>query len=430
MGIGVLTGGVLAALLSAWIAHHAADEPPGEPLFTRSGALARWDGVVAFSLSRMHSYLSMGVPSELVRERILSARLAEAIGRDGRASVANVLDYAHDVMEQPRPSRRTRKRFFRAVKALNQLLADRGLPFIVYASFDWDDEYRAVDQVRFDALAITAVHRYRVTRGPGSGTGSGTGEMPDELRVLHVQRLGPARAQKDSLGFTAPEYDDAFVLPERIASDFERGLLAVSDARASTPLFPVDERTAEAPWYQAFRAHLAAVFAEELGDPAALSVERATSATLDAVEVHELQHQIDFKDKRTVRGVFRAVAERVRDMRLASACVHETSAHLGQLARERVMPRLVLAEIASYAFADPCTDANCLAALVILDELAAELGHAESGALVAAREYELSIIASRYVDITRHSSAEVAFAARQAWTRLFEEPLVELERID
>ncbi|MEM9488678.1 MAG: hypothetical protein AAGC55_06010, partial [Myxococcota bacterium] len=103
--------------------------------------------------------------------------------------------------------------------------------------------------------------------------------------------------------------------------------------------------------------------------------------------------------------------------------MYETSAHLAQMARQPETARMTLTVIASYAFADACNDRDCLAALVILDELAAELGHRRSLPLVGKASYRLTDIAARYIAVAGHSPDELANAAGLAWERLFQRPL-------
>ena len=410
--------GMLGAFLAGWASYRALDEAPAAvlpPQFaTRFGGVARSDEAVAFSLGRMHSYLSLGVPSELVRERILSERLAQAIGRDGRALVADVLDYAHEIVSE-KPRRQTRKRFFRRLNALNQKLAEEGLGHYVFASFEWDDEHKRVEEVNFDAFEIKAVRAYRV------------GERV--IRMLHIDRDGTPNSHATALGFTAPDYrNEAFVALDDVFFEVHQGLLPARVPFAQTDLFAVTDEYARESWYRHFRERVAEVLSEDIGVDRA-SPERARTALIQAVEIHELQHQLDYRYKLAVHGVFRAVADRLEDGPLAAASMYETSAHLAQLARDPVSARVMLAEIVSYGFTDTCDDADCLAALVILDELAFEFGVGEAGQLAVSGSYEPRTLADRYTALLAHSPADLAQAAKRAWTRLFQRPLETIERV-
>ena len=389
----------------------------GRPVLWSIGSV-RWahsDPIVEFSLSRMHSYLSLGVPSELVRERILSDRLADSFGRDGRELLADVLDYALELELDARPRRRTRKRFFRALNRLNDGLAKAGLGYYVFASLEWDDERRTIEQVNFDALSISAVQAYRV----GARV----------IRVLHVERHGTPRAHNTALGFTAPVYDDAFLVSADVWYELTQGIWPARDERGQTELFGVTEDAVEAPWYRQFRAQVGAILRADIGaDPNAFT--RTHDALIQAVEVHELQHQIDYRDKLAVRGVFRQLADHLQNLRLASACMYETSAHLAQMARDPVYTRVVLAEIVSYGFSGACNDADCLAALVIVDELGSEFGIAEPGQLVLQASFDVRVLADRYTTLAAYPADDIAFAANQAWVRLFGRNLPDIERVD
>ena len=417
MGPAVVTVGLLATMASAWALHRVMDDPSSEhsPLLrTRIGGLAYENPTVAFSLSRMHSYLSLGVPSELVRERILSHSLAGAIGRDGRALVADVLDYAHEIMGPKRPHRRTRKQFFNKLRQLNQLLEDHQQGYFVYAGFEWNDGFKLVEQVTFDALAITDARSYRV----GDRT----------IRTLHVERLGPARAHPGVLGFTGPGYDDTFVIPSEIDYEVQHGLVPALSPTGESHLFQVAPKDVDSVWYRQFRQRVADVFAADLA-PLGLSLEEAARAALTtSVEIHELQHQLDYKEKIAVRGQFRELADLLGDLHQAATAMHETSAHLGQLARNPGNARVMLAAIAAYAFTDGCPGADCLAAEIILDELSAELGRPFDKTLMRSAAYGRRAVAERYLAITESSSAQVARAAGRVWNRLLGNSLPEVQR--
>ena len=419
MGRSVVGIGILGAFLAGWASYRVLDEAPAATmppqLATRVGGLAHSDEAVAFSLGRMHSYLSLGVPSELVRERILSDRLARSIGRDGRALVAEILDYGREIVSE-KPRRQTRKRFFRRLDALNQKLADAGLGYYLYASFEWDDETDRVDEINFDTLDIKAVRTYRV------------GERT--IRMLHVERDGVPNSHAMALGFTAPDYrDEAFLDLGDVEYEVEYGLLPARVPFGESELFSVTDDYAKAAWYQRFRARVAEVMSEDIGVDRA-SPERARAALVAAVEIHELQHQIDYQYKPPVRGVFRAVADRLQNRPLAAKCMYETSAHLAQLARDPVSARVMLGEIVSYGFTNSCDDPDCLAALVIVDELAFELGgQGKPGQLVVSESYHPRALADRYTTLLEHSPAALAEAAERAWTRVFQRPLETIERV-
>jgi hypothetical protein len=418
--LGIVGPCCLAAVLIGAHRHMAVGPRGAAPaeLVTRMGAPGRADAVVEHSLGMMHSYMSLGTASQLVRERVLSPELAAAMGRDGRALVANMLDHTEEVMAYARSPIYSREQFFRALGELNAMLASRGLGYYVYAAFQWDPSYRRVDQVMLEVFAITRVSSYRA----GART----------VRALHVRRAGAPRVHRGRLGFTAPEYPEIFILPDQIEQELMVGLWPARDPDASTRLFWVMDEDMSAVWYGELRRALAASMTQELDAMAASNqpAERLVAlgaAFQRAVELHEIQHFLDFRARLPLRGLFKDLAERLGDRRLARSCMYETSAHLAQLARAPDAARSILGEIASYAFSDECLDAYCLAALVILDEIGAELGIAQSDSLIARKSYRLEDIAMRYVPIAGRASPDVSAAAGRAWERLFEAPLIAIE---
>jgi hypothetical protein len=412
----------LVMVVCAGAGSNAPPERVGMPLVTRSGAPARADEGLVRSLLRLQVYTPRSgagapeaVPSSLARTRILAPEVAEALGRDGRALIADLLDYTSEIVASRR-SRRARELFFGVLGQLNQRLDERGLGYYLCAAFRWDDDYKRVELVDFEPFAITGTRGYLAQGSP--------------VRVLHVQRLGASWLYASKLGFSAPEYPEVFVFPRAIAAQLRNGLLPAADPAADTPLFVVEDASS-AP-YQTFRRELAAVMQQELGIGApGKNRERdaavARDALTTAVEVHEIQHLLDHRRKLQLTGRFDDLASRLGDEHLARATMYETSAHLAQLARDGRAARTILGELSSNAFTDVCSDADCLATLVLLEEIGAELGHAAVGSLSQGKSYETDDVARLYVAITRHETAAVAGAARAAWERLFTAPLPDVQ---
>src|SRR5690606_22322007 len=129
--------------------------------------------------------------------------------------------------------------------------------------------------------------------------------------------------------------------------------------------------------------------------------ERAAAVTRDAltvaVEQHEIQHLLDHRRARPLTGRFRELAGWLADERLARAALYDASAHLAQLARDRRAARTILGELVSNAFTDVCADADCLATLVVLEEIGAELdtasGRAGARSLSHGRSYQIAHVA-------------------------------------
>jgi hypothetical protein len=405
----------LALILCSGAATELPPERADAPLVTRSGAPARADARVRRSLLRLQVYAPEGATASQARARILGPALADTLGRDGRALLAHLLDYTSELVSS-RTSRKVRASFFQVLDRLNQRLDERGLGYYLCAGFRWDDGYQRIELVEFEPFAITAVRTYLVEGSP--------------MRVLHLQRLGASWLHASKLGFSAPEYPEVFVFPRAIASEVRDGLLPAVDPAAETPLFAAVDDAQRAP-YQAFRRQLAAAMQHELGLGApGLARERALIAAGDAlttaVELHEIQHRLDYRRVLSLTGTFDQLASRLGDEHLARSSMYEASAHLAQLARAGRTARTILGELLSNAFTDVCADADCLATLIVLEEIGAELGHAAPGALSQGTSYRIDAIAELYVAIARHDTGEVAYAARSAWERLFAAPLADV----
>lgn len=406
-------------------------EPGVGPLVTRSGNQARADDVVAFRLNRMQGYMSAGRPSDIVRARVLDDRLAQAFGKPGRVLVANLLDYTHGVVAGPRSPRHAREAFFHALADLNAELEQQRLGYFLYAGFEWDESFRRVEEVLLETLAITRVRTFEVGEVGEAGEVGEVGEAgqaSERVHALHVHRLEQPRVHATKLGFTAAEYAEVFVLPRAIDEHVTEGLLPAADPATFTPLFPVVAFDAETEWYRALRRRLAEVMAEELGGTGAALAQPLRDALTQAVELHEVQHQLDYRRRPQLPESFRALSNRL-DERLVWSSMFETSAHLAQLARAPGSARTILGDLVSNTFTGGCSSADCLAALVILEELGVELGHATPRELTAEHAYAIAAVAELYVDIARHPAADVSAAARRAWTRIFREPLPEVRLV-
>ncbi|HWN67119.1 MAG TPA: hypothetical protein VNM90_05735, partial [Haliangium sp.] len=406
----------LVVVVCAGAGSNAPPERAGVPLVTRSGAPARGDEGLARSLLRLQVHASRGEASSPARTRILGPEVAEALGRDGRALIAYLLDYTSEIVSSRR-TRRARELFFGVLAQLNARLDERGLGYYLCAAFRWDDDYKRVELVDFEPFAITGTRTYLAQGSP--------------VRVLHLQRLGASWLYASKLGFSAPEYPEVFAFPRAIAAHVRDGLLPAADPAADTPLFAAVE-AARGASYLAFRRRLADVMHQELGiGVPGMRRERAAAAVRDAlstaVELHEIQHLLDHRRKPSLTGRFDQLASRLGDEHLARETMYEVSAHLAQLARDSRTARTILGELLSNAFTDVCSDADCLATLVLLEEIGAELGHAALGSLSQGRSYEIQDIAELYVAIARHETAAVSGAARAAWERLFATSLPDVQ---
>ncbi len=446
---GIVLAGVVAGLVAALQGLDCAgstNEPGArEGLVTRSGAVAKRDDVLASRLTAMASYLQSGKPRPAVAEIILDDHTGRALGKDGRVQVAHILDYAYELFARKRPQRHTRDKLFAALAGLNAALDERGFGHYVFGGLHWQDDQKTLERVSFEVYDIRAARRYRAGQRIVS--------------VLHVTRRQGSDFADHRLGFTSAGHSEALVLPAKVDEEIARGLMPALDPTASTPLFDVSDPERRSAWYLALRQvvarTLAADFAEISRDAkdGAGSVGRSISATdgsavvepavrdalLRAVEIHEAQHLLDFErdrqrhvragkpEPRQLSGPFRRLAKHLAEDRPALAALYETSAHLAQMARDAATARITLTVVASYGFTDRCDHGDCLAALVILDELAIELGRQRAPRLTTGEIYRLSDLATLYSELAEHPPTEISRAARGLWQRLAKEPLPALE---
>ena len=442
-----------AAALIAWQLPGVAlfgptTEAPVHDLRTRSGAPATSHDVLARRLALLNAYIDVGesavggdvVPvvrgvDDGVTEFLLDDVMAELLGKQGRVRVSHVLDYTSEIIARPRL--RTRDGFFAAVDALNDALDHRGSGYYVFASLQWHDKSKKFERIAFDVYAIDGVQRYR------------SGErIIAALRVHLPESSGrPGQAHDHRLGFTSAGHPDALVVPARVDHELRMGLIPALEPEGSTLLFQVSAGNSESPWYRRLRQTVARVLRDDL---AAMSgswsgdFSASREALIRAVELHEIQHLLDFGHERRERarheagdrsglppldGPFQRLAEYTGKEDLAREGFHETSAHLAQMARDPATSRITLAVVTSYAFSSDCTHGDCYAALAILDELAIELGHQSTPTLTGDDFYLVSDLAEFYTVLAHHSRDELSQAARTTWERLFHRPLAPVTAI-
>ena len=378
-------------------------------------------------LTRMQSYMASRHPDLAIRDQIVDAELAEIIGKDGRVVVSHILDYAEELFTGTRPRRSTRDKFFAELATLNAILDHENAGYYIFGGVHWNDDSESLERVTLDVYRITGKHRYR----------SDDGKI---WTVLQVTRLEGSDLAGDRLGFTSAGHHESLVLPAKVRQELDAGLIPARHAHMHTPLFEVAERDAQSDWYQGLRATLAEVLAVDLATMTQDPVQPAAAIDrlVRAVDLHEVQHLLDFEHDRErharagkvaarpLEGPFLRLTEIGADKALAYGALYETSAHLAQMARDSATARVTLSVVTSYAFTDACNFADCLAALVVLDELAIASGQASSPWLITGRSYALSDIAAAYVALARLDRETLARAAGTAWQRLFGEELVPL----
>ncbi|MEM9493322.1 MAG: hypothetical protein AAGC55_29495, partial [Myxococcota bacterium] len=310
---GVAVAG-LAGLAGAMVG--PIDEPVDEmaesvpSAMNRSGQPAVPVPALEFSLVHMERYLELGRPSEMVRDAVLSAELAEVFARDGRAHISDVLDYAHEVVTAQRSRRSSRNSFFTALRALNDYLDRTGHGYFVHGTFAWDDDFRRVERVVLNVYTIMDARRYRI----GSR----------EITALHVTRVRGDDRKGEHLGFTSADHPEVLVMPARVAEELDTGLWPATVANRDTALFSVAASEVNTPWYRQLRRIVADVLTADMA--ALLGLDRATVARYPAIRPvlraaaqraliktvvgHELQHQNDFDHVREAQRQNDAEARR------------------------------------------------------------------------------------------------------------------------
>ena len=161
--------------------------------------------------------------------------------------------------------------------------------------------------------------------------------------------------------------------------------------------------------------------------------ERLRDAFADSIERHEAQHRLDVMRPIPVPAPIDDIippqpnksAERMR-MRMQA----ELSAYLSQVGRDEKMARTTYTLLLRF-LVDPRTrgTAEATAAMITTEVLAKELGIKDVVALVENGHLDEDRVVRAHAEICRASSADVAAAARKAWTRMFEVPFPSLRRL-
>lgn len=445
----------VAAALAAWQLPHidlfgpTTGAPPA-PLQTRSGAPATSHDDLARRLALLNRYIDRDAraPVTAIEDTVLDDVMAEILGREGRIRVSHVLDYTSELIARPR--RRTRDQLFVAVDALNSALASREFGYYVFTSLQWNSDRGELERVAFDVYAIDGVQRYEVA----SHAARPREPAISAISALRVRRLDSQGPGDHRLGFTSAGHPDALVVPARIDHELRAGLIPALDPDGPTPLFQVSPGHAGAPWYRRLRRAVATILRDDfaaISGPSARYPDALVirDALIRAVELHEIQHLLDFAHERRgdepgpdddheqgspaspppLDGPFKRLAEYTGKPLLAREGFAETSAHLAQMARDPATCRITLAVVTSYAFTDQCIHGDCFAALAILDELAMELGYQAAPTLTGHDFYRLTDLAGFYTALASHSRDELSRAARATWERLFHRRLVDVTAI-
>lgn len=156
----------------------------------------------------------------------------------------------------------------------------------------------------------------------------------------------------------------------------------------------------------------------------------ASSVLVESIERHEVQHRLDNSGtypmplpKALEDWVGPLYDDEGRVRTSASRAQAELSAYLSELAREPIMPKLVLSQMAQFLIdARQWGTAECYASIVAFEQLAADLDLPKS-TIVVDREIQRSLVADIYVALTDLGPTELRVAARALWERLFETSL-------
>ena len=168
------------------------------------------------------------------------------------------------------------------------------------------------------------------------------------------------------------------------------------------------------------------------GDAPGTAFAAVRDALAASVERHEVQHRLDATRRSPIMP--KVLADRVGPLQLdgheqgrATTARAELSAYLAELARDTRTGRVGLGMVARFLFDRRLHGtAECYAALVILEGLAAELGVAQDAPLVAGGAVDRRGAGKLYLGLVELPPEQLRAAAKRLWERLFETPLPDL----
>jgi hypothetical protein len=154
-----------------------------------------------------------------------------------------------------------------------------------------------------------------------------------------------------------------------------------------------------------------------------------------SVERHEVQHRIDaaLPEARRVPGELEEYTGPLLDRRgkpraTVSLARDELSAYLAELARDPLTTRVNLTLISRFLFdRERWGSAECYAALVIFEGLAAQAGIELDGELVENGEIDRERVADIYLALSAQRVQDLRNFARTLWERLFDAPLPDID---
>lgn len=188
------------------------------------------------------------------------------------------------------------------------------------------------------------------------------------------------------------------------------------------------------------RAELAELVAidDELGDAAFLNAyARLRDVLVDSVERHEVQHRLDYgrasglpMPRVLETYVGPAPPHGGEAFRFPAQARAELSAYLAELSRDERTTRVNLTMIARYLFRERSQGiAECYAALVIFEGLAAELSLPAETPFVRAGQIKRDAVADLYLALTALPPGDLRAAAGRLWEKLFASKLPEIHLV-
>jgi hypothetical protein len=291
---------------------------------------------------------------------------------------------------------------------------------------------------------------------PGLGRGAGIELFDDDGETPAAERPPPARAAVEQRGgeLARAEYG---ATPGLDAARAEKMGRLLSRRRAlvegwQKALLPQQitlqmpaklrlegdyERSLRGMVPKAELAELSAID-DEIGEPAFLNAYALLRDVLvDSVERHEVQHRLDFAREGglpmpNALEAYIGPAERRtgEEERFAAQARTELSAYLAELSRDLSTTRVNLTLIARFLFKRQLQGtAECYAAVVIFEGLAAELSLPVKGPVVQDGHIDRGLMADLYLTLTALPPADLRAAAARLWEKLFQGRLPELHPV-
>lgn len=252
----------------------------------------------------------------------------------------------------------------------------------------------------------------------------------ERVRVLDMRRLGRQANPKPWLGMKPEGFADAIVLLDQIDAHVRSELLPVLDGHRYELADDSWSRTklardAANAATRAVRRELALAVGSR--DDAAARVRQLLVAS---VRHHEAQHGIE-QDREPVQPeVLYAHVGPIRSGRKidthALRTRNELSAYTSQIASDMWMPQVALWSVARHAFRSGRQTPEAVAAVVILEGLAKELGISTGVTAIRGETIDRDRLAALVAPLAATPTIELRSAAARLWAQLFGTRLVRL----